>query len=82
VTCREFADFMAGYLSGEIPPDVRRRFERHLDVCENCRRYLVSYEESVKLGRRAFDEERSSLPADIPEDLVKAVLDARARRAD
>jgi len=82
VTCREFAEFMAEYLSGDVPGDTRREFERHLAVCKNCQRYLMSYVESIKLGRGAFAEESDALPGDVPEDLVKAVLAARERMTE
>jgi anti-sigma factor RsiW len=77
VTCREFADFMMDYLSDELSPESRGQFEHHLNVCANCRKYLTSYEETVKLGKRAFDDEDAPLPADVPEGLVKAILAAR-----
>jgi anti-sigma factor RsiW len=76
VTCREFADFMADYLSGELPADVRVRFEHHLSVCTNCVKYLAGYQGAIALGKRAFDED-AQVPADVPEDLVKAILSAR-----
>jgi anti-sigma factor RsiW len=77
VTCREFADFMMDYLSGELPSESRARFEYHLSLCTNCRKYLTSYEETVKLGKRAFDADEADLPAEVPEELVKAILKAR-----
>ena len=77
MTCREFADFIADYFAGELTPAVQAAFERHLDVCINCRRYLKSYEETVKLGKHAFDDEHALLPAVVPEDLVQAILAAR-----
>jgi anti-sigma factor RsiW len=77
VTCREFADFIGDYLSGELDASVFARFEQHLQVCVNCRRYLRSYEETVKLGKRAFDDEDAVLPPQVPEDLVRAILAAR-----
>ena len=76
MTCREFADFVMEYLSGELSSEARQSFQQHVSVCANCQRYLTSYEESVKLGRRAFDDD-GELPADVPEDLVKAILAAR-----
>jgi anti-sigma factor RsiW len=79
VTCREFADFMMDYLSGDLPADVRAKFDDHLTLCTNCRRYLTSYAESVKLGRRAFDDDAAELSADVPDDLVKAILASRRR---
>ena len=77
MTCREFADFMMDYLSSALSPEMQTRFEFHLSVCINCRRYLRSYEETVKLGKRAFDADDKTLPADVPQDLVRAILAAR-----
>jgi len=77
VTCREFADFMMDYLSDELPTEARARFEHHLRICANCEKYLTSYKETVKLGKRAFHDEDGTLPTDVPEDLVKAILAAR-----
>jgi anti-sigma factor RsiW len=71
---------MADYLSGELSPPVRAAFDHHLSLCPNCRRYLTSYQESVKLGKAAFDDENASVPPDVPEELVKAILDARGNR--
>jgi anti-sigma factor RsiW len=77
VTCREFADFMMDYLSDELSSESRAQFGHHLSLCANCRKYLTSYEETVKLGKRAFADEDATLPADVPEELVKAILAAR-----
>lgn len=77
MTCREFADFMMDYLSGELSPESRLQFEHHLSVCANCQKYLASYEETVKLGKRAFDDDDVALPSDVPEGLVQAILAAR-----
>jgi anti-sigma factor RsiW len=79
VTCREFADFIADYLTGELSAEARAVFERHLSVCVNCQRYLTSYEETVKLGKRAFADDEAGVPAGVPEELVQAILNARAR---
>jgi anti-sigma factor RsiW len=79
VTCREFSDFIGDYLTGDLPATVRAGFEHHLDLCPNCRRYLRSYEETVKLGRHAFDDQDALLPPEVPEELVTAILAARLR---
>jgi len=76
VTCREFSEFMMDYVSNELAGQSRTQFEYHLSLCVTCRKYLRSYEETVKLGKRAFDDEDSALPADVPEDLVQAILAA------
>jgi hypothetical protein len=31
----------------------------------------------VKLGQRAFEDQDAALPADVPEELVEAILAAR-----
>lgn len=77
MTCREFADFIGDYFSGELDAAVLAGFDWHLQVCPNCRRYLKSYEETVKLGKRAFDDEDAMLPPQVPEELVRAILAAR-----
>ena len=61
------------------PPRVRSAFDHHLQLCPNCQKYLAGYEETVKLGKRAFDHDDAAVPADVPEELVKAILDARNR---
>ncbi len=79
MTCREFADFLMDYLSEELAPESRAQFEQHLDQCPNCNKYLTAYGETVKLGKRAFEDEEGPLPADVPDGLVKAILAARRR---
>ena len=74
MTCREFADFLDAYLSGELPPSVLASFEHHLELCINCVRYLEQYRQSIELGRRAFDRSSAVVPADVPEDLIRAML--------
>lgn len=80
MTCREFADFIADYLSDDLPPDSRAAFEHHLHLCVNCQRYLAGYEQTVKLGKAAFADADAALPAHVPEDLVRAILAAKAAR--
>jgi anti-sigma factor RsiW len=80
VTCREFADFIGEYLSGDLAPDVRAAFERHLSRCSNCQKYLAGYREIVRLGKLALADDEAP-PADVPEDLIAAILAAR-RSAD
>jgi anti-sigma factor RsiW len=79
VTCREFADFIGDYLTGELPLDVRARFDHHLELCVNCQRYMTSYEETVKLGQGAFSDDSAAVPAAVPQELIDAILAARRR---
>ena len=77
MSCREFADFIADYLAGELPEAIREQFDQHLSVCVNCVRYLDGYKQTVALGKAAFDNSDESVPAEVPEELVKAILNAR-----
>lgn len=79
MTCRDLTDFIMAYLSGEIAPGDRVRFERHLSVCVNCQKYLTAYQETVKLGKRAFEDDSAEVPGDVPDELVRAILASRHR---
>jgi anti-sigma factor RsiW len=76
VTCREFADFVMSYLDGELDAPRRRLFEAHLADCADCVRYLREYRATARVGSAAYADD---LPADVPDDLVKAILAARQR---
>ena len=80
MTCREFADFMMDYQSGELSAESRAAFEYHVGLCSNCRRYLAGYQETVELGKRAFEDDDANVPSQVPEELVKAILAARPRQ--
>jgi anti-sigma factor RsiW len=77
VTCREFAEFIMDYLAGELPADARAPFERHLTRCHGCHEYLAQYKSTVEAGRLAFQNPDEEVPAEVPEELIKAVLAAK-----
>ena len=77
--CREFTEFIADYLAGTLPDEARALFERHLSRCENCRAYLSNYRATIELEQEAFADEDADLPADVPEELIQAILNARPR---
>jgi anti-sigma factor RsiW len=76
MTCRDFIEFLLDYQENRLGPDQRERFDAHLRVCPDCRSYLESYGRTVDLARLAS---RDSIPAEVPEDLVQAVLRSRRR---
>ena len=77
ITCREFEDFMLAYLDGELPLRQRSIFEFHLKICRECRDYLAAYDRARQVGKAVFTTPSAPVPEDVPEDLVKAVLEAR-----
>ena len=77
LTCRDFIDFIADYLSGELARNERDAFEYHLADCPDCSKYLHSYQATITFGRLAFPELDSPVPNEVPEDLVRAILKVR-----
>ena len=79
MTCREFADFIADYAAHELSHTITAAFEQHLQRCRNCREYLALYLTTIELGRRmAVDDGHEASSCGVPEDLVIAILNARA----
>jgi anti-sigma factor RsiW len=79
LTCREFVDFLMAYLSGELPPGQRAVFEQHLGECPDCTSYLHSYRQTVRIEKIACGC-GDPVPADVPEELIRAILAARRTR--
>ena len=77
ITCREFEDFIMRYLDDELTAQQKKVFQWHMKLCRECRDYLEAYRRTVELGRAVFSAPDESVPDDVPEDLVKAILDAR-----
>ena len=76
ISCREFEDFVLAYLEGELSLTQRRIFEMHLRLCRECREYLEAYTRTLNATRNMSLAEKETL-AEVPEDLIAAILDAR-----
>ena len=79
LTCRELIDVLADYFGGDLGPRARSLFDRHVMQCPECVAYLRSYAETMRLAKDAHEVDR--IPADVPDELVKAILEARKRLA-
>ena len=77
ITCREFEEFVLRYLDDELPTKQKKIFEWHLRICRECREYLAAYKRTIEIGKAALGSADESVPDDVPEDLIRAVLDAR-----
>ena len=77
ITCRTFVEFLMDYLSGDLPEGQRDDFDRHLADCVACVAYMNTYRETIELGKAAFRDPDAPVPGDVPEDLVKAILEVR-----
>jgi len=79
VTCRTFIGFLMEYLNGELSAEEHAEFEAHLAECPWCVAYLQTYQEAIRMGKIVFADEEKDIPADVPEELIEAILAARAR---
>ena len=76
MNCREFVDFLMEYLDGDLDADVRGVFEEHMVECPPCEVYLDTYRGTIRVGK-GICEPDGSLPGEVPEELVQAILAAR-----
>ena len=76
ITCREFEDFILAYLDDELPKRQRAIFEWHIRLCRECREYLAAYRRSMEVSQQILGQD-SQTPAEVPEDLIEAVLNAK-----
>lgn len=79
LTCRELVDFLHDHLEGRLAPDEQAAFDAHLAACAACRAYLRTYADTIRLAKDAFCDPTDAPPAEPPEALVRAILDARPR---
>lgn len=79
MTCQELVEFLMQYLDGELSPEECAAFEEHLGECPDCIVYLETYRETVRVGRMVCKCPNDPVPADVPEELIRAILAARPR---
>jgi len=79
LTCRDFVEFLADYVADELEPEVRTSFDDHLAHCPSCVVYLHTYRDTRLLARAALQGPRAPVPGEVPEALVRAILEARRR---
>lgn len=72
MTCQELIEFLSDYLDGQLPLPQRLAFELHLKLCRDCRAYLHNFKTTIAVAKQSGDQ-----AAEMPEDLVKAILDSR-----
>jgi anti-sigma factor RsiW len=75
MNCRELAELLIDYVSGELPPDHQQLVRDHLDDCPPCLVYLQTYELTIKLTRKLPCQ---PLPPSLADRLCKALADLRA----
>ena len=79
ITCRELDQFLLDYVSGELPADQRSEVDRHLAACPPCVRYLEQYRATIAMGKLAFECPDDGVPAEVPPELLDAIIAATRR---
>jgi predicted anti-sigma-YlaC factor YlaD len=82
MTCREVIDVLDRYLDGELPAIQQAFLKFHLLLCRDCRNYLRSYRQTIRAARQAMLDPDGPPPADMPEELVKAILASRGQQSN
>ena len=68
------------YMDRELSPAERAEFEGHISDCPPCEVYLDPYRDTVRLERELCPDPEGHVPEEVPEELVAAILAARARQ--
>lgn len=67
LTCQQMTTLITDFLEGRLPFMDRARFQMHIGMCKNCRRYLRQMKLSVAvLGGMP--------PEPVPEDVMESLL--------
>ena len=77
MTCRDIIEFLIDYVSEELPANERAIFDKHLAECPPCADYLNTYMHTMTLEQVCLCPESAAVPAENPEHLVQAILEAR-----
>jgi anti-sigma factor RsiW len=78
MNCREMSEFLDRYVAGELEPEVLTEFEHHIQKCGDCTVFVKQYRATIRLGAAAFEQSTS---AEMPEELVSAILASITRKA-
>ncbi len=75
--CREFIDLLVDCCDGKLAGDQLSNFELHQQSCTCCAAYAATYRDTIRLGWAACHTTDEAASDDVPEQLVRRILDAR-----
>ena len=55
--CREMVELITDYIEGSMSRSQRRRFEAHLEKCENCTEYLHQMRATISATGRLREQD-------------------------
>ncbi len=74
LTCKQFDDFMIDFLEQNLPFSQRVGCWLHVKMCRDCTKFVRQYQQTIALGKQAFEEPNDPVPESVPEDLINAAL--------
>jgi anti-sigma factor (TIGR02949 family) len=66
--CKALLGSLSEYIDGELPADLCKEIEKHLEGCDNCRIVLNTTRRTIDLVHMPADE---NVPDDVRERLFK-----------
>ena len=79
LTCREFIEDLAEYLSGELAPERFPHCDAHLSHCPDCVKYYRSYKETIRLSTMTRDQRDETIAMHMPQELARSIFAAVKR---
>lgn len=67
--CQALLGSLSEYIDGELPAELCREIEKHLEGCDNCRAVLNTTKRTIDLVQFPLPEE--TVPDDVRERLFK-----------
>ncbi len=55
-TCRDATNLILDFLSGELSPETKAEFEKHLGICPDCVAFLNTYKKTIELTKSFLQE--------------------------
>jgi anti-sigma factor RsiW len=77
LSCQEVVELATAYLEGALKRRDRKRFEKHIAVCDGCTAYLEQMRTTIRAVGRIREED---LPPAAREELVAAFRTWKAGR--
>ncbi len=62
MTCRELAELLCDFISGELDAAQAEQIRQHLDLCHTCVTYIQTYQITIRLSRQLPPQ---PLPAEL-----------------
>jgi anti-sigma factor RsiW len=79
IRCAEAIELVTLHLDDALDDRDRRLFERHVDACTGCSRYVAQIRQTIDLTRRVL--EHMSVASQPQDSELRAAFAARRRRS-